>query len=65
MNFDLLLGQTESFDERKEDYVHANTEAPIRVRFSEPVQRLDRNPTVLDLAEPSEAQVPFMFGPAD
>ena len=66
MNFDLLLEESESFDELKEDYVNANTEAPIRVRFSEPVKRLDRNPTVSDLAEPTdEAQVPFTFGPGD
>ena len=66
MNHDLLLGQTESFDESKEDYINACTEAPMHVRFSEPLKKKDKNPTDLDVAEPTEeAQVPFMFGPGD
>ena len=65
MNFDLMLGQTETFNETKEDYVNGNTEVPLRVRFSEPLKEKDSSPSVLDITEPVEAQVPFMFGSGD
>ena len=65
MNFDLLLGQAESFDVSKEDYLNADTKAPVRVRFSEPLTKKDQNSADLDAAEPNEAQISFMFGPGD